>query len=203
MSSGLPAPLEELVHMLSRLPGMGPKSALRMAMTLLDWPEDNTRALGQSIATLRDNLHLCRLCGGLSSTEVCPLCSDPARSSTELCLVTDWDSQLTMERGGFYRGQYFILGGLLSSMAPQGQEKLDLTRLMSRLAQGTVRELIFALGATLDAENTASFVQTAVQARFPDIRISRLAQGIPLGSEVRHMDAETLRQSLKYRQELR
>lgn len=203
MASNLPAPLEEVVRMLSGLPGMGPKSALRTAMTLLDWPEDRTRNLGTSIATLRDKLHLCRRCGGLSSTEICPLCADPARDSTQLCLVADWDSQLSLERGGFYNGQYLILGGLLNPLERPGSEKLDLSRLMGRLKEGQIEEIIFALGATLDAENTVSYIQTAVQASFPDVRITRLAQGIPLGSEVKHMDAETLRQSLQYRQQLR
>ena len=203
MASNLPAPLEEVVRMLSGLPGMGPKSALRTAMTLLDWPEDRTRNLGTSIATLRDKLHLCRRCGGLSSTEICPLCADPARDSTQLCLVADWDSQLSLERGGFYNGHYLILGGLLNPLERPGSEKLDLSRLMARLKEGQIEEIIFALGATLDAENTVSYIQTAVQASFPDVRITRLAQGIPLGSEVKHMDAETLRQSLQYRQQLR
>ncbi len=203
MAAELPAALEDVVRRLGRLPGMGPKSALRAAMALLSWPEDQARELGTSIATLRDRLHLCHRCGGLSSTEICPLCSDPTRSRTELCLVTDWDSQLNLERGGFYRGQYLILGGLISPLENQGPEKLDLKRLEQRLAEGEVHELIFALGATIEAENTVSWIQAWLADDFPAIRVTRLAQGIPLGSEVRHMDAETLRQSLKYRQALR
>ncbi|MDO5537654.1 MAG: recombination mediator RecR [Desulfovibrionaceae bacterium] len=202
MAAELPAALAELVRRLGRLPGMGPKSALRVAMTLLDWPEEQTRELGTSIATLRDRLHLCRRCGGLSSAEVCPLCADPSRRTDMLCLVADWDSQLNLERGGFYNGQYLILGGLVSPLDNGGPDRLNLDRLKARLAEGQVRELIFALGATIEAENTASWIQVVVQNEFPDIRVTRLAQGIPLGSEVRHMDAETLRQSLKYRQEL-
>ena len=202
MSCELPAPLQDLVTRLGRLPGMGPKSALRVAMTLLSWPEAQTRELGQSIATLRDKLHLCSRCGGLSAAPVCPICADPSRSRETLCLVTDWDSELTLERGGFYRGQYLILGGLLNPLDKSGQDRMDLDSLTSRLAEGEVQELILALGATLEAENTASFIQAFMQADFPAIRITRLAQGIPLGSEVKHMDAETLRQSLKYRQAL-
>ena len=119
-----------------------------------------------------------------------------------LCLVTDWDSMLTLNSGGFYRGQYMILGGLINPLDRQGPEKLDIDRLENRLAQGEVKELVLALGATLEAENTASYLCDLVHRHFPGIRVSRLAQGIPLGSEVKHMDAETLRQSLKYRQSL-
>ncbi len=203
MAQELPAALSDLVARLSRLPGMGPKSALRTAMTLLSWPEQQTRELGECIAGLRDRLHLCRRCGGLSSGDICPICADPARRGDQLCLTADWDSLLTLERGGFYRGQYLILGGLLNPLENAGPEKMDLSRLRERLAEGEVKELILALGATLEAENTASFLQAFVQSSFPGLRITRLAQGIPLGSEVRHMDAETLRQSLEYRQELR
>jgi len=201
MSSIIPAPLSDLAAQIGKLPGMGPKSAMRVVMTLLHWPEEQTRRLGASIASLRDELHICRRCGGLSTSEICPLCQDPARSQDILCLVTDWDSMMNMDRGGFYRGQYLILGGLLSPLDNRDSGKLDLKRLEDRLGEGQIKELVLALGATLEADNTAVFISDLVRKRFPSVRISRLAQGIPLGGEVRHMDAETLRQSLKYRQE--
>ena len=97
MSCELPEALQDVVTRLSRLPGMGPKSALRVAMTLLSWPEALTRELGTSIVQLRDKLHLCNRCGGLSQAVTCPLCSDPTRSQETLCIVTDWDSELTLE----------------------------------------------------------------------------------------------------------
>ena len=221
MSCELPEALQDVVTRLSRLPGMGPKSALRVAMTLLSWPEALTRELGTSIVQLRDKLHLCNRCGGLSQAVTCPLCSDPTRSQETLCIVTDWDSELTLERGGFYQGQYLVLGGLISPLenSSAGQylvlgglisplenssaDKLNLDLLDKRLAEGLVSEVIFALGATLEAENTASFLQGLINSRFPNVRVTRLAQGIPLGSEVKNMDMETLRQSLKYRQDLR
>lgn len=203
MTSTIPAPLSDLAAQISKLPGMGPKSAMRVVMTLLRWPAEQTRRLGASISSLRDQLHICRRCGGLSTTDVCPICQDATRSQDILCLVTDWDSMMTMDRGGFYRGQYLILGGLLSPLDNRDSDKLDLNRLEDRLAEGQVRELVLALGATLEADNTAIFISELVRKRFPAVRVSRLAQGIPLGGEVRHMDAETLRQSLKYRQEFK
>lgn len=203
MSCELPEALQDVVTRLSRLPGMGPKSALRVAMTLLSWPEALTRELGTSIVQLRDKLHLCNRCGGLSQAVTCPLCSDPTRSQETLCIVTDWDSELTLERGGFYQGQYLVLGGLISPLENSSADKLNLDLLDKRLAEGLVSEVIFALGATLEAENTASFLQGLINSRFPNVRVTRLAQGIPLGSEVKNMDMETLRQSLKYRQDLR
>ena len=202
MHSHIPEPLRALVEQLSRLPGLGPKSAMRVAMTLLKWPEAETRRLGQGIHDLRDQLHLCSRCGGLSSSDPCAICNDPSRSRDTLCLVTEWDRMLTLDEGGFYHGQYLILGGLLAPLERMDSESLDLDRLVRRLEEGEVRELILALGATLEAENTASFLKTLVRKRFPHIRISRLAQGIPLGAEVKYMDRETLRQSLQYRQDI-
>ncbi|MDL2267948.1 recombination mediator RecR [Desulfovibrio sp. OttesenSCG-928-G15] len=198
----IPEPLKAVVDQLARLPGLGPKSALRCAMSFLKWPESETRRLGNAIYALRDNLHLCARCGALSDTDPCALCLDPTRSDDTLCIVADWDSMLTLEDGGFYQGRFLILGGLLAPLDNMNQESLDLDRLDRRLADQSIMEVILALGATVEAENTASFIRTRVQARYPHIRVSRLAQGIPLGAEVKFMDKETLRQSLKFRQDL-
>ncbi len=175
---------------------------MRAAMTLLKWPEAEVRRLGKGIYELRDTLHLCSRCGGLSDSDPCPICSDPERDESQLCLVAEWDSMLTMEEGNFYKGYYMILGGLLAPLDHSPAETLEMDRLRSRLAEGRVKELILALGATAEAEATATFVKEQVSARFPEVRITRLAQGIPLGAEVKYMDRETLRQSLRYRQAL-
>ncbi|MDL2279941.1 recombination mediator RecR [Desulfovibrio sp. OttesenSCG-928-G11] len=198
----LPEPLQAVVDQMARLPGLGPKSALRCAMTFLKWPEAETRRLGRAIHDLRDKLHLCERCGALSDVNPCAVCADPSRNPESLCVVADWDSLLTMEAGAFYSGLYLILGGLLAPLDNVHPDSLDLNRLDARLAQGQVSEVILALGATVEAENTASFLSARLRARHPQIRLSRLAQGIPLGSEVRFMDRETLKQSLKYRQDL-
>ena len=198
----IPEPLKNLVEQMARLPGLGPKSAMRAAMSLLKWPEAEVRRLGKGVFDLRDTLHLCGRCGALSDSDPCPVCADATRDASQLCLVAEWDSMLTMEEGNFYRGLYFILGGLLAPLDNSPAESLEMERLFKRLAEGEVKELILALGATADAEATASYVREQVGRRFPGVRVSRLAQGIPLGAEVRFMDRETLRQSLRYRQEL-
>lgn len=198
----IPEPLQAVVDQLARLPGLGPKSALRCSMTFLKWPEGETRRLGLAIHELRDKLHLCGSCGALADSDPCPVCADPSRNRDQLCLVADWDSMLVIEDGAFFKGQFFILGGLLAPLENIHPDSLDVEKLDKRLAQGEVSELILALGATVEAENTASYIRTRVQARFPHIRISRLAQGIPLGAEVRFMDKETLRQSLQFRQDM-
>lgn len=198
----IPEPLKILVDQIARLPGLGPKSAMRVAMTLLKWPEAETMRLGKNIYDLRSSLHLCSECGALSDTDPCPICSDPLRAEETLCLVSEWDSMLTLEDGGFFKGKYFILGGLLSPLDSRSAEYLEMDRLMQRLERGKAKELILALGATAEAEATAVYVREKVTVRFPQLKVTRLAQGIPLGAEVKFMDKETLRQSLQYRQEL-
>ncbi len=198
----LPEPLQAVVDQLAKLPGLGPKSALRCAMTFLKWPESETRRLGLAVHNLRDNLHLCTRCGALTDATPCNICKDTARTQNLLCVVADWDSLLVMESGAFYQGLYLILGGLLAPLDNVNQDSLDLEKLDSRLAEGEVTEVILALGTTVEAETTASFVCTRINKRFPNIHVTRLAQGIPLGAEVKFMDKETLRQSLRYRQQL-
>lgn len=202
MASRLPDPLRELIDQISRLPGLGPKSALRIAMAFLKWPESETRRLGSAIFSLRDSLCLCSRCGGLSASDPCSICADEKRDNDVLCIVSEWDSMLALEEGGFYHGQYLVLGGLLDPLQKRDSQSLEMERLVKRLGEGRIREIILALGATLEAENTASFIKQYLKKTFPNVSISRLAQGMPLGSEVKHMDKETLRQSLRYRQAL-
>jgi recombination protein RecR len=198
----LPKPLRAVVDELAALPGLGPKSALRAALTLLKWPKARTGSLGQAILTLRDRLHLCGRCLSLSETDPCSLCADPGRRTDQLCVVSEWDSLLALEGAGQFTGLYFVLGGLLAPLDGVGSDSLEAGRLKSRLAEGEVTEVILALGTTLEAEATASFIKNLVGRDFAHVRVTRLAQGIPLGSEVKFIDKETLRQSLRYRQDL-
>ena len=142
------------------------------------------------------------MCGSLAASDPCAICTDPVRAKDMLCLVADWDSLLTLEEGNFYTGQYLILGGLLAPLDNMHPEALELDRLRSRLRNGEIGEIVLALGATVEADSTATYIRNLIAREFPGLKVSRLAQGIPLGAEVRFMDRETLRQSLKYRQEL-
>lgn len=198
----LPEPVKALAEQFARLPGLGPKSAMRCAMALLKWPASECRRFGEAIAALPEALRLCSRCGALTERDPCPVCADPERVPQLLCLVAEWDSILVLEQGALYRGLYFILGGLLAPLEHITAEQLEVERLRHRLAEGVVKELILALGATVEAESTASYIRDLVSREFPLVRITRLAQGIPLGAEIKYMDRETLRQALAYRQHL-
>lgn len=198
----LPAPLAEVVDGLAKLPGFGPKSALKAAMMLLSWPAERTRGLGQAVASLRDRLFLCSRCGSFCETDPCPLCVDQAREEHVLCVVAEWDSLLALEEAAAYRGRYLVLGGLFSPLDGVDAASLNMDLLFARLGEGAVSEVVLALGATAEAEATASWIKNALAGRFPQVRVSRLAQGMPLGSEVKYMDRETLKTSMRFRQDL-
>jgi recombination protein RecR len=198
----LPGPLKEVVDQLSGLPGIGPKSALRIALTLLKMPREKAGGVGQSIIELRERLCLCEQCACLAESSPCAICADPSRDEAQLCVVPEWDALLAMEDMGVYRGKYLVLGGLLSPLDGVDPSHLEVDRLRSRLSQGRVSEMILALGATLDAEATASYIKNLVETEFSGVSVSRLAQGIPIGAEVKFMDKETLKQSLVHRQKI-
>lgn len=195
----IPESLQSIIDHFAHFPGVGQKSAMRMAMVLLKWSESEVKRMGQNIYELRDKLHLCSECGALSDVNPCKICSDPERISSMLCLVSEWDSMLTIEEGGFYHGKYAILNGLLGI---NDKNLLEVGRLFRLLDKGEISELVLALGATSEAEATASYIREQVSRRYPNVEISRLAQGIPLGAEVKFMDKETLKQSLAYRQKI-
>lgn len=198
----LPAPLQKIVDQFSALPGVGPKSALRMALTLLKWPEESVRSFGRDIEGLRSALHICSRCCSLADADPCQICADPKRNPEQLCLVSEWDSLMVMEESGIYRGRYLILGGLLSPLDGIDARALEISRLESILREGQTREVILALGSTMEAEATGAYVHNLLSRGFPQVSVTRLAQGIPLGSEIKYVDRETLKQSLKYRQSL-
>ncbi|MBU1003251.1 MAG: recombination mediator RecR [Proteobacteria bacterium] len=202
MQEQLPEALRVVVDQLSKLPGLGPKSALRVALELLKWPKPRAQVLGQSILDLREKLFFCERCASLSDCNPCCICANPGRDDSQLMVVAEWDSLLAIEDGGFYKGKFMVLGGLLEPLANVSSGNLEVDRLVRRLEEGKVGEIILALGTTLEAEATASFIKDLVERRFSGVKISRLAQGIPLGTEVKYIDRETLRQSLQYRQDL-
>ncbi len=197
----LPGPLKEVIGQLSSLPGIGPKSAMRIALTLLKMPRERAGGVAQSILDLRENLCLCEECACLAESSPCAICSDPGRDVDQLCLVPEWDALLAMEEMGIYRGRYLVLGGLLSPLDGVEPGHLEIDRLRRHLS-GNIKELILALGATLDAEATASYIKNIVESEFAGVLVSRLAQGIPMGAEVKFMDKETLKQSLVHRQKI-
>lgn len=191
MATGL---LDNLTHALQRLPGVGPKSARRMAFHLLVRDRDGGRRLGELLLEAMERIGRCRQCRNLTEQEVCSVCASPQRDRTLLCVVeTPADVQAIDQASGF-QGLYYVLHGRLSPLDGIGPEELALDRLEARLDAGDVRELILATSPTVEGEATAHYI--AELARTRGIRSTRIAHGVPMGGELEFVDGGTLRQAL-------
>lgn len=188
---------DQLVKELQVLPGVGQKSAQRMALQLLS----KKRLQGINLAAALDiamrDIIECRHCHSFSDGEICPICADPRRDDTLLCVVESASDVMAIEQSGAYRGKYFVLGGHLSPIDGIGADDLHIDELIFRLKNETIEELILATGATVEGQTTAFFITDAAR---PHVKkITRLAQGIPMGGELEYVDSLTLHQALQNR----
>lgn len=198
MSISLPDQVENLIESLRMLPGVGRKTAARLAFFLLRNPEDIRIKLGHSILSATEGLRKCQLCGHFSSNELCEICADEKRDHTMICIIEDSLDLLAVEKTGAYSGTYHVLGGALAPLDGIGPEDLRIPELVRRIESEGVRELIIATNPTLEGEATAALIQRKT-APFAGIRLTRLARGIPVGGDVEYADEITLARSLENR----
>ncbi len=186
--------LDALVEALRRLPGVGPKSASRMAYHLLQNDREGAQLLAQALQQATSRMRHCSLCHTFTEDEVCETCSNPARDRTKLCVVESPADQAALERSGAFRGLYFVLMGKISPLDGIGPKDIGLQRLMERATDGEVLEVILATNFTGEGEATAHVVGEALRAR--GLRVTRLARGVPAGSELEYVDLSTLAHAL-------
>ncbi|NLZ62210.1 MAG: recombination protein RecR [Lentisphaerae bacterium] len=196
----LPAPLQNLTEALSRLPGVGKRTAERLTLALLEWPEEQLCSLGENLIQLRQRIHPCRQCGNYSEDELCGICTSPQRQNNIICVVETAAQIRVIENSGSYHGLYHVLGGRLSPLNGKGPEDLRLPELRTRLQTGSVSELILATSPDVDGEATAHFL-TQEFASLP-LTISRIASGIPAGADLSYADAATLSMALSGRRKI-
>ena len=182
------------------LPGVGPKSAQRMALHVLERDRGGGRRLGETLLEAVERITHCARCRDLSELEVCARCDDRSRDPSQLCVVETPGDVLAIDRGAAYRGHYFVLLGRLSPLDGIGPESLGLDLLDARLREGEVRELILATGATVEGQATAHYI--AEMASELELRVTRIAQGVPLGGELEFVDTPTLAHAFSGRREL-
>lgn len=192
--------LEQLIDAFRVLPGVGPKSAQRMAYHVLERDREGGKRLAETLATAVEKVGHCVRCRDFSETEVCPTCSSAARDAYQLCAVESPADRLAIEQATGYRGLYFVLQGRLSPLDGIGPRELGLDRLGARLAEGEVQELIIATNPTVEGEATAHYL--AQLARQYNVRPSRLAYGVPLGGELEYVDRGTLSHAFGSRSEM-
>jgi recombination protein RecR len=190
--------LDTLIQLLARLPGLGPRSARRAALFLIKRREQVMEPLAAAMAAAATAVRTCSACGNLDAADPCAICRDPERDPASICVVEDLADLWALERTGAFRGRYHVLGGTLSALDGIGPDELNITRLISRLSPET--ELILALNATVDGQTTAHYI--ADRAAATGARISRLAQGVPIGGELDYLDEGTLTAALKARRVL-
>jgi recombination protein RecR len=192
-----PEPLDHLIQNLSRLPGIGQKSAARVALHILRSPVELAENLAKSLLDVKEKIRFCSVCFNFTDRDPCAICADESRSNGVLCIVEGPGDQLALEDSGAFKGKYHVLHGVLSPLDGVGPEDLKIRELMGRLDGEAIREVILATNPTTEGEATVSFLTKLLSEK--GIKISRIALGIPMGGDLKYMDPMTLRHALKSR----
>lgn len=193
--------LEALINLFAKLPSLGPRSAKRLVLHLLKNKDNMLKPLIHSLGEVEASVRQCEVCGNLTTSNQCRICSDVTRQSNILCIVEDISDLWAVERGKIFKGVYHILGGTLSVTDGIGPEELNLANLVKRIVDDAVTEVILATNATVEGQTTAYYIAELLK-DFPEVKISRLAHGIPMGSELDYLDEGTLDIAFKTRKDL-
>jgi recombination protein RecR len=194
------SPLDELVRLLARLPGVGERTATRLAFHVLAGEADYARALGASLAGIHERVRRCSSCGNWGDAELCTICTDPRRDPSLVCAVARVPDLAAIERSGSFRGRYFVLHGLLAPLDGIGPEQLPMESLLQRVEVDGVREVVVATPLSVEGEATALYLAEVLRPR--GVRVSRIASGVPHGGELEFTDQVTLGRAFTGRREL-
>jgi recombination protein RecR len=196
----MPAALAALIEQLVKLPGIGPKSAQRLAFHLLKAPREDAAALAEALIGLKDRTRLCRQCFNLCEEELCGICQDTRRDVTLLCVVEEVNDLMAIEKTRGFRGAYHVLGGSLSPLDGRGPDQIRAKELLARLEGGTIREVIMATNPNVEGEATALYLLRTLKP-FP-VKVTRIARGLPMGGDLEYADEATLSRALEGRREI-
>lgn len=189
-----------LLDELGRLPGIGPKSAQRIAYYLLEADVDEARRLAAAILDVKEQVHFCPICFNYATAETCDICGDSSRDTTTICVVSEPRDVGAIERTGVYHGLYHVLGGVISPMEKIGPDQLHVKELLARLANNQVREVIMATNPNIEGETTATYLGRILSAL--DVKVTRLASGLPVGGDLEYADEITLGRAIEARRAL-
>lgn len=194
------AEISRLITLLAKLPGLGPRSARRAALYLIERKESLLRPIAAAMAEAAEKISPCRLCFNLDSVDPCAICADPRRDRTRICVVEQVSDLWALERAGAFPGLYHVLGGALSALDGVGPEELNIGALLSRLSHGQISEVVLALNATVDGQTTLHYLNDRLSGR--GLRISGLAHGVPVGGELDYLDDGTLAAAMRDRHDV-
>ena len=195
-----PRSLAHLIEELEKLPGVGPKTAQRLALHILKRPTEEAQALAQAIGEAKEKVRTCPICFNFTDEEICPICADEQRSKQQVCVVADPRDVIAMENTGEYHGSYHVLQGLISPMEDVGPEALTIQQLVARVRDSKVEEVILATNPTVEGEATALYLARLIKPL--GVRVTRIAHGIPMGGDVEYADVVTLGRALDGRREM-
>jgi recombination protein RecR len=195
-----PAPLRRLIRQMARLPGIGEKTAERLALHLLTAAAPQVEELARAIVEVKEKVRLCSRCFSLSDGELCGVCSNPARDAAVVCVVEQPGDMVALEKSGGYRGLYHILSGVLSPLNGVGPDDLRVRELVEKVASGGVREVVLATGTSVEGEATAVYLAGRLQA-YP-VTVTRIASGVPMGGDLKYVDQVTLKKAMEARRAL-
>ena len=195
-----PVSLERLSEQFARLPGIGSKTAQRLAFHVLSLPEEEAQAFADAIVAAKREIRTCPVCQNLTDGELCPICADPKRDHSTVCVVAEPRDLLALERAREYQGVYHVLHGVISPLNHQGPDQIRIRELLNRVREGQVREVIMATNPDTEGEATAMYISRLL--RPLEIKVTRLAYGVPVGSQLEYADEITLLRALEGRQEI-
>ncbi|MBU0733975.1 MAG: recombination mediator RecR [Proteobacteria bacterium] len=194
-----PPSLENLIEQFSRLPGIGQRSATRVALHVLRSNQNLAEGLARSLLEVKEKIRFCSVCFNLTDDDPCPICRDENRANGSICVVEGPGDQLALEESGGFRGRYHVLHGALSPLDGIGPEDLKISKLLTRLEQERIEEVILATNPTTAGQATAAFLARILLENYTRIKITRIALGIPMGGDLKYMDRMTLEHSLRSR----
>ncbi|SPH16746.1 Recombination protein RecR [Defluviimonas aquaemixtae] len=192
--------IEALIELMARLPGLGPRSARRAVLHLIKKRGQVMGPLAEAMATVAASARECATCGNIGTADICDICRDDRRATGEICVVEDVADLWAMERGQAFKGRYHVLGGTLSALDAVGPEDLGIPKLLTRIRDESIGEVILALNATVDGQTTAHYIADALEGT--GVAVTSLAQGVPIGGELDYLDDGTIQAALRARKRL-
>ena len=195
-----PPSIQSLIKNIARLPGIGEKTAERLTLHILRAPRQEVEELAHSLLNIKEKVKFCSKCFALSDSELCTLCSDPARDPSVLCVVEQPADMVAIEKSGAFRGMYHVLSGALSPMNGIGPENIRIRELMTRVQQDRVKEVVLATATNVEGEATASYIAQLLDQH--PLKVSRIASGVPMGGDLKYIDQVTIKRAMESRHDL-
>lgn len=195
-----PESLNNLIEEFQKLPTIGRKSAERLAMNIVERDEADIKDFSKALMEVKEKIHRCDICGNLTEADICDICKDITREEDFICIVEDVKDLIAIEKSGAYHGKYHVLGGLISPSDGIGPDELNIDKLLNRIESEGIKEIILAISSTIEGETTALFLTSLLNEK--NVRVTKIAQGIPVGSNLEYFDQLTLERAIEDRREI-